>query len=173
MNGSDVRAWMRDGSMRAAAVALVVAVATLGWTLVHALRADPLPEVPRVAAGMEQLARAVPPAPADVQAAIESDLFASDRTAPGAPYRLPGEKTADAKPVVEAPRPVLLGTAVANDGKSFATLQLGDAQPKLAHVGDKIGEWIVKAIDRGKVTIVNTSGGPRVDLAVPKPGPDQ
>jgi hypothetical protein len=36
-------------------------------------------------------------------------------------------------------------------------------------VGDKIGEWVVKAIDRGKVTIINSSGG-RADLVVPKPG---
>jgi hypothetical protein len=39
----------------------------------------------------------------------------------------------------------------------------------LVHVGDKIGEWAVKAIGRGKVTLVST-GGARIDVTVPKPG---
>ncbi len=34
-------------------------------------------------------------------------------------------------------------------------------RPTLVHVGDKIGEWVVKAIERGKVTLVNASGGAR------------
>jgi hypothetical protein len=169
MTANDLRLWMKTPAMRAATVLLVVAIATVGWTSVQALRADPLPPTPSSAAGMEPIKRAMPPSPADVQAAVESDLFSSDRSAPSAPYRLPGEKAANSTPVAELPKPVVLGTAVANDGRSFATLQLGDERPALVHVGDKIGEWVVKAIDRGKVTIVNSSGG-RADLVVPKPG---
>ncbi len=166
---SDVRGWLETPAMRGAIVLLLVSIATLAWTLVHAVRADPLPETPPSANGAEPIKRAVPPGPADVQAAVESDLFASDRSAPSAPYRLPGEKSAEVKQAAEPPKPVVLGTAVANDGKSFATLQLGEDRPTLVHVGDKIGEWVVRAIDRGKVTIINSSGG-RADLVVPKPG---
>jgi hypothetical protein len=167
---SDVRAWLRTPAMRAAIVLLLVAIATLGWTLAHALRAEALPETALSSNGAEPIKRAVPPGPANVQAAVESDLFASDRSAPSAPYRMPGEKSAEVKQAAaEPPKPVVLGTAVANDGKSFATLQLGDSGPTLVRVGDKIGEWVVKAIDRGKVTIINPSGG-RADLVVPKPG---
>ena len=50
---------------------------------------------------------------------------------------------------VEPLKPLVLGTAVATDGRSFATLQLGDGSPTLVHVGDKIGEWTVKSIQRG------------------------
>lgn len=164
----NLRVWMKTGAMRGAIVLLLVAIATVAWTLVHAVRAEPLPETPP-SNGAEPIKRAVPPGPADVQAAVESDLFASDRSAPSAPYRLPGEKSPEVKQAAEPPKPIVLGTAVANDGKSFATLQLGDDRPTLVHVGDKIGDWVVKAIDRGKVTIINSSGG-RADLVVPKPG---
>lgn len=166
---SNAQAWMKTPAMRGAIVLLLVAIATVAWTLVHAVRADPLPETPPSSSGGAPIKRAVPPGPADVQAAVESDLFSSDRSAPSAPYRMPGEKTPEVKQAAEPPKPVVLGTAVASDGKSFATLQLGGDRPTLVHVGDKIGEWVVKAIDRGKVTIINTSGG-RADLVVPKPG---
>jgi hypothetical protein len=166
---SDLRAWLKTPAMRSAIVLLLVAIATVAWTLVHALRAEALPEMAPSSNGAEPIKRAVPPGPADVQAAIESDLFSSDRSAPSAPYRLPGEKTHEVKQAAESPKPVVLGTGVANDGKSFATVQLGEDRPTLVHVGDKIGEWVVRAIDRGKVTIINSSGG-RADLVVPKPG---
>ena len=166
---SNVQAWLKTPAMRGAIVLLLVAIATVAWTLVHAVRAEPLPETPPSSSGTGPIKRAVPPGPADVQAAVESDLFSSDRSAPSAPYRMPGEKTPEVKQAAEPPKPIVLGTAVANDGKSFATLQLEDNRPTLVHVGDKIGEWVVKAIDRGKVTIINTSGG-RADLVVPKPG---
>ena len=169
MTGNDMRAWIRTPAMRAAIVLLIVATATVGWTLVHALRADPLPDAPPSSNGTEPIRRAVPPGPADVQAAVENDLFSSDRSAPSAPYRMPGAKPTEVKQAAEPPKPAVLGTGVANDGKSFATLQLGEDRPTLVHVGDKIGEWVVRAIDRGKVTIINSSGG-RADLVVPKPG---
>jgi hypothetical protein len=165
----DVRAWLKTPAMRGAIVLLLVSIATVAWTLVHAVRAEALPETAPSSNGGEPIKRAIPPGPADVQAAVESDLFAADRSAPGAPYRLPGEKSAEVKQAAEPPKPVVLGTGVANDGKSFATLQLGEDRPTLVHVGDKIGEWVVKAIDRGKVTIINPSGG-RADLVGPKPG---
>ena len=100
---------------------------------------------------------------------LSKDLFAADRSAPDAPYRMPGESDGKEKSTVKPMKPTVLGTAVATDGRSFATLQLGDASPTLVHVGDKIGEWVVKAIERGKIVLVSTSGT-RADLTVPKPG---
>jgi len=169
MTTNDMGAWIKTPAMRGAIVLLLVAMATLASTLAHALSADPLPEALQSSSGLEPIKRAVAPGPADVQAAVENDLFASDRSAPSARYRMPGEKTPEVKQAAEPPKPIVLGTAVANDGKSFATLQLGDDRPVLVHVGDKVGEWVVRAIDRGKVTIINSSGG-RADLVVPKPG---
>jgi hypothetical protein len=151
--------------------ALGVAVVLFGWTLVRALRRDPLPPMsPTAVASLETMRRAIPRPPANIQTAVENDLFASDRSAPESPYRMPGENSAsDDRPVAEPMKPNVLGTVVATDGHNFATLQLGDSSPKLVHVGDKIGEWTVKGIARGRVVLMS-DGGSRAELTVSKPG---
>lgn len=161
---------IRSPGVRLSAAALVLAFATAARALVDALRPAPIPVAPpAMVANIAQIARAPLPAPADIQAAVENDVFAPDRSAPSTPYRLPGERDQSDTPAVEPMRPQVLGTAVATDGRNFATMQLGDASPVLVHVGEKIGEWTVKAIGRGKVTLV-TAGGSRADLSVTKPG---
>jgi hypothetical protein len=156
--------------VRAALVALVTGVALVGWTLTRALRAPAAGDTPVMSvAALEPITRGPLPPPADIQSAVEGDLFSHDRSAPSQPYRMPGESSPDNKPVVEPIKPLVLGTAVSNDGRSFATLQLGDATPTLVHVGDKIGEWTVKGIERRKVVLVSTAGS-RAELTVPKPG---
>jgi hypothetical protein len=150
--------------------ALALAVALVLWTSVGALRSEPLPDTPpTTVASLETISSHATRPPADIMTAVDKDLFASDRSAPDTPYRMPGESDEKDKPTVEPMKPIVLGTAVATDGHSFATLQLGDASPTLVRVGDKIGEWVVKAIERGKIVLVSTSGR-RADLTVPKPG---
>jgi hypothetical protein len=156
--------------VRLSLVVLAAAIIVVGWTVVRALRAPADGDVPLMSvAALEPITRGPLPPPADIQSAVESDLFSHDRSAPAQPYRMPGESAPDNKPVVEPMKPLVLGTAVANDGRSFATLQLGDATPTLVHVGDKIGEWTVKGIERRKVVLVSTAGS-RAELTVPKPG---
>lgn len=165
----NMRDWTATPASRVALGAFVVTVTVTGWTLMHALRAEALPDPPTTTlASLETITRRVPRAPADIQAAVENDLFSNDRTAPDTPYRMPGEKDADA-PAPEPMKPAVLGTAVATDGRSFATVAFGDGRATLVHVGEKIGDWTVKAIARGKVTLVSTSGI-RTDITVPKPG---
>ena len=165
-----IRESLNAPAMRAAVGVLGLAVVVLAWTIVRAVRAEPLPVVSAaMATGLETIGRRTLGRPADVQAAVENDLFASDRSAPASPYRMPGESDGSGGAPPEPLKPLVLGTAVATDGRSFATLQLGDASPTLVHVGDKIGEWTVKSIQRGKVVLVSTSGT-RTDLTVPNPG---
>jgi hypothetical protein len=57
---------------------------------------------------------------------------------------------------------------VASDGHNFATLQMGMDSPKLVRVGDRIGEWTVRSIARGKVVLEGTEGN-RAELGVPNP----
>jgi len=164
------RLWAGTPSMRVATGALAIAVALLSWALVDGLRAPGLPDAPpATVASLETIANHAERPPADIAAAVDNDLFAPDRSAPDRPYRLPGENSERDMPSAEPVKPVVLGTAVATDGRSFATLQLGDASPTLVHVGEKIGEWVVKAIERGRIVLVSTSGT-RADLTVPKPG---
>ena len=162
------RELFRTPAMRVASVVLGVSALVFAWTVAGALRVDPLPEPPPPAAVRLGSARALRPA-ADVQAAVENDPFSPDRSAPSAPYRMPGEGAASDQPVVEPPKPTVLGTAVATDGRSFATVQLSGQTPTLVHVGDKIGDWMVRAIQRGKVVLVSSAGA-RADVSVSKPG---
>jgi hypothetical protein len=156
--------------MRIALGALGVAVVANVWVLARALHVPPISAPPiTTVASLETMARGPKQAPTDIAATVENDLFASDRSAPSARYRMPGETALDEKPTVEPMKPIVLGTAVATDGRSFATVQLGDGRPTLVQVGGKIGEWVVRAIERGKVVLVS-SGGSRIDITVPKPG---
>jgi hypothetical protein len=165
-----IREWSRSPSMRFALGAVGVATAANLFVLVRALRVPPLPETPvTTVASLETVARGTKHAPTDVASTVEDDLFAADRSAPSAPYRMPGETAVNDSPVAEPMKPIVLGTAVATDGRSFATVQLGDGRPTLVHVGGKIGEWVVTSIERGKIALVGSSGS-RVDVIVPKPG---
>jgi len=164
------RSWASTPAMRVAVGTLIVAAALMSWTLLNALRSEPLPNTPpTTVASLETITNHSTRPAADITTAVDKDLFASDRSPPDAPYRMPGESDGKEKPAVEPMKPIVLGTAVATDGRSFATLQLGDASPTLVHVGDKIGEWVVKAIERGRIVLVSTSGT-RANLTVPKPG---
>ena len=164
------RRWTASPGMRVALAALGASVIVAGWTLVDALRIDPVPDPPAMRlAGLETTGGRSSRRRVDLNAVVENDLFAPDRAAPDAPYRMPGESGPNDAPVAQPEKPLLLGTIVATDRRSYATVQLGGGRPTLVHVGDKIGEWSVKAIERGKIVLV-TAGGARADVAVPKPG---
>lgn len=165
-----MRDWNRQPVMRVALGALVVAIGLTLWSLVRAFRGDEIPPAaPITIASLDKAGGATSRVPADVDAAVENDLFSSDRSAPATAYRMPDEDAPDAAPVAEPEKPTVLGTAVATDGRHFATVQLTNASPKLVHVGDTVGTWIVRSIGRGKVGFVSTDGI-HVDVTVPKPG---
>lgn len=165
-----LRGWRTSIPLQSSLAALGLATLTTAWTLVHALRVEPIPDPPATTvASLESIRRAPRTASSDVQTTVDNNVFSIDRVAPAAPYRLPGEPAPDDKPAVQPDKPIVLGTAVATDGKHFATMQLRDGTPKLVRVGDKIGEWIVRGIERGKVVLVTTTGV-RAELAVTRPG---
>jgi hypothetical protein len=165
-----MREWSKTPAMRGALTLLSAAVLVTGWTLVHALRVEALPDSPPMTiASLETIARGAARPIADVSATVDNNVFSIDRSAPSAAYRMPGDPDPNARPAAMPEKPLLLGTVIATDGRSFATLALADGRPMLVHVGDKIGEWIVRAIERGKVTLVSTAGI-RLDVTVPKSG---
>jgi len=165
------RALLHYSGMRVALGALAVAIVVTAWTLVDALRVEAIPELPSASVASLQGGAHAPQkrARADIATIVDNDLFSPDRSAPAAPYRMPGEPDPNDKPAAMPEKPVLLGTGVATDHHNFATVQLGGDRPTLVHVGDKIGPWVVKAIERGKI-VLTTAGGTRVDVSVPKPG---
>jgi len=165
-----VRALGKDRGFRLALGALVVAVIVTGWTVVTALRVEAIPQVPPAKmASLQGVAHGPARGRTDISAVVDNDLFSPDRSAPEAPYRMPGEADPSDKPVAMPDKPVLLGTGIATDNHNFATVQLGPDRPTLVHVGDKIGQWSVKSIDRNKIVIV-TPEGIRAEITVPKTG---
>lgn len=164
------RVWIRDPGVRLALGAAVLGVVAVVWALVGAVRTQPLPPTdPRGITSLEAIASAPHRGATDLNAALENDLFSPNRTAPATRYRMPNESQATDAPAPEPEKPVVLGTAVATDGRSFATVKLGEGNPTLVHVGDRIGEWTVRSIERGQIVIVS-GDGVRANIAVPKPG---
>ena len=165
-----MRSWGESPGMRIALCALGIAAVIMVWTVVNALRVVHVPIVPvNAITTLETMSHGSAQPTVDIEAAVDKDVFSPDRAAPSSPYRMPDEHKADDMQVIEPEKPLVLGTAVATDGRHFATVQLGDASPTLVHVGDRIGEWIVRAIERGKIVLVS-AGGTRTNVTVPKPG---
>jgi len=161
---------LRHTGLRFALGVFAIAIIVTAWTLMSALRVEAIPEVsPANIASLQGAARGPARGRTDISAIVENDPFSPDRSAPEGAYRMPGEPDPNEKPAALPEKPVLLGTGVATDHRNFATVQLGAAGPTLVHVGDKIGLWVVKAIERGKIVLV-TAGGARVEISVPKPG---
>ncbi len=165
------RAWTAGRGMRAALGALVAAAGALGWTLVGALRVDVVAPAPAaVAITQGALDVPTPPAPVDVGAAAGTDLFAVTRRAPAVRYRPPDAVlvTGPAAPQ-EPPKPVVLGTAVAAGGSSFATCQFASSRLLMVRVGDHVGNYVVTSIERGSV-VFTTPDGKRLEIFAPRPG---
>ena len=157
-------------TVRLAIAALVLSTMLAGATLYRAVKPTP-PELVRVVPFDASAALIAPPArpPADLGIAVDNDLFAADRSEPDTPYRIPGEEEiVAAEPKAEPVIPTVLGTAVMGEGRGFATCQLGDAPPVIVHVGDRIGEYTVKSIERGRV--VFTTASKRLDIPALKTG---
>ncbi len=164
------RGFTSHTGLRAATGVLAVSVIVTTWTLVNALRAEAIPEVPPSSfASLQGITHGQKRARADIATVVENDLFSADRSAPDTPYRMPGDPDPNEKAVALPEKPLLLGTGVATDHRNFATVQLGADRPTLVRVGDKIGLWVVRSIERNKITLV-TATGAKVDIGVPRPG---
>ena len=162
-----IRDLMATMSTRIAFGAAILGVALCGWTLTRAIRLEPVSTAPAtvsVVPGALDMPR--PASGIDVPTAAAADLFSVDRTAPMERYRMPGEEATTG----EAPaRPTVLGTAIAADGSSFATCQLESARLQMVRVGDHLGDYIVKSIERGRVVFL-TRNGTSFEVLAPKQG---
>jgi hypothetical protein len=163
------REWTSTNAGRGAVLLLAAAIVLTLWTLMQAVRIAPVPESaePQFAGG-GTLAAAAPARAVDVAAVVETDPFAADRSAPEHAYRAPEEEGDDAVPKAPSVEPVVLGTAVGDPTRSFATVQLGDSHATIMRVGGKIGEYTVKSIERGHV-VFTTPSGKKLDIPELKP----
>jgi hypothetical protein len=156
--------------IRTATAALVISFALFVASVVRAIRITPV-EAATSIAGTE-LARVTspPPAPAiDLDAVGANGIFRPDRNAMPYRYRMPGESGPNDAQAPEPMKPVVLGTVLATDGSHFATCQLPGGRPTVLHVGDKLGDYTVLAIDRDKVSF-KTTAGKTIEITVTRPG---
>lgn len=157
--------------IRTSLVALLVALVVAVSAFVRAVRITPVDAGPLATDAELVRATSTPPVPGvDLEAVGANDIFQPDRSALPSRYRMPGEagpQTATA--AVEPAKPVVLGTVVATDGEHFATCQLPGERPTIVHVGEKVGEYTVVAIDRLKV-VFKTHSGALLEIAALRPG---
>ena len=150
--------WAKTSGGRAAIGALALSVVLFGYSLVHAIRIDAVPvQTAPDFASASALAAPARGAEGDIEAAVQADLFASDRSAPAHRYRIPGEDDDESAPATPPVLPVVLGTAASDPVHAFATVQLGEGHPVILRVGDKIGQYTVQSIEREKVVFTNAS----------------
>jgi hypothetical protein len=165
------RAWLEDTGMRIALAALVLAAAGFAWALTTALRPDSVAAASSVVSVVPGALDAPVPGPrVSVEAAVAADLFSPTRTAPSVAYRPPGDAVPASAPAPQAPpTPVVLGTAIAVDGSSFATCQFASSRLLMVRVGDHVGSYVVKSIERGSVVFA-TPSGKTLEIFAPRPG---
>jgi hypothetical protein len=163
------REWLSTNAGRGAIVTLALSLMVALWTLERAIRIEPVPEAsaPLFSVGG---AFATPPAAPriNVAAAVDADPFAPDRNAPETRYRAPSEETEETAAKLAPVEPVVLGTAASDAAHGFATVQIADGPATIVRVGDKIGEYTVKSIERGHVVFA-TPSGKKLDIPELKP----
>ena len=152
-------AWLRWVPMRAAIAAVAVALVLMLYALTRAVQitdvpTGALPVLPNPAA----LVAPPPPPTVNITAVVNRDVFDVARSAPTNRYLLPSEISETETPAAPLPRLVVLGIGLASGGRSFATCQVGAEPPTIVRVGDKIGPYTIKAIERKRVTITLPSG---------------
>jgi hypothetical protein len=136
--------------------ALLLSIAFGAWSLKRAIQIEPVPPGSPVFINTQSAVLAPDSTtPPDVVSVVAMNVFAPERTAPARRYRISGYGTE--QQTVEAPHPVVLGTAVTTPERSFAMCRLGD-QTRILRVGESIGGYTVRSIDRGVVVFTSASG---------------
>ncbi|MEP6835051.1 MAG: hypothetical protein ABJB74_16815 [Gemmatimonas sp.] len=152
-------AWVRWTPMRAALGFLLVAVLVAGYTLVRAVQLTETESgVVPVLPNPGDLASPPSPPLVDIEAIVSRDAFDVARSAPTNRYLLASEIPEVQAAAAPPPRVVVLGIALADGGRSFATCQVGAERPTIVRVGDKLGPYTIKAIEAKRVTVTLPGG---------------
>ena len=151
------RGFLSARPVQLALAALVLSIAFSGWSLTRAVRIDPVPPgAPLRFSTAGAVMTPDPTTPPDVVSVVSMNVFAPERTAPARRFRLAGY--AQEKPSAEAPKPVVLGTALSTPERSFAIVRVGDVGPQIVRVGNTIAGFTVKSIERGLVVFAAPTG---------------
>lgn len=151
--------WLRWTPMRAAIGTVAVALVLAVFTLVRAVQLTEAPSANLpVLPNPGELSSPAPAAKVDIPSVVSRDVFDAMRSAPTNRYLLASEIPEPEAPAAAPPRVVVLGIAIADGGRSFATAQVGAERPVIVRVGDRLGPYTVKTIESKRVTITLPSG---------------
>jgi hypothetical protein len=144
-------------SVRVALGVLLLALAGVAWTFARAMRtvAVPVTPPPHFATG-DALAVPERGEAINVSATVELNLFSDSRSAPPRRYRLAGYAE-EAKAAPPTP-PTVLGTAVSTPERSFAICRIGESPARIVRVGEQIGGFTVRSIERSRVVFTTPTG---------------
>jgi hypothetical protein len=154
------RVLLSDRKLQLALGALAVSVLAVGWSFASALRIEPTGDAtPPTFNTAAALMTGANTSSIEIAEIVDQNLFAPDRSAPLRRYSLSGYEDEFApEDAVEVPKPVVLGTAVGSGARSFAMCSLNGASTVIVRVGDKVGDYTVRSIERGVVVFSTTSG---------------
>ncbi len=154
------RVLLADRKLQVALGALAIALLAVVWSVVSVLNIQPTSDAapPRfnIAASLmgDSSASSI-----EISNVVGLNLFAPDRSAPLRRYSLSGYDEAPLSvEAAEVPRPIVLGTAVGSGARSFAMCSLAGAPAVILRVGDELGRYTVRSIERGVVVFSTTSG---------------
>ncbi len=160
-------AMLRDRTVALALATCAVTALALLWSVQSAVRLTPTaPVAPPEFVVTDSLATREAAPVLNVPAIVGLNLFSPDRRAPLSRYRLDGENDPvvfSAEPATPPSLPVVVGTAVGPDQSSFAMCSLDDSPVVIVRVGDKLGDYTVRAIARGVVEF-STPSGERISI---------
>jgi hypothetical protein len=155
---------LRHRSLMIALVALVVSLVVASTVVARAVRVDEVAAAPPPTfATAAAVGKPGASTPVDVRAVVELNAFSPERSAPKRRYRLTGyDEPAVAAPVA-GPQPVVLGTFVSAPDRTFATCRVGADRPRIVRVGDVLGGYTVRSIERFMV-VFTTPAGDRLEV---------
>ena len=142
--------------------AIVAAISVLALLVVAAgrsLRVAPLPgpdaeSDPRAAASftLASVRNA-----GEVASVLRTDPFHPERRPPTVRFRFPGEglPTTNVAPVAALR---LIGVALIQDGRNFALVQAGGDAPRLVRVGEQVGGYTLRRVERDRAVFAGPDG---------------
>ena len=147
-------------SVRMAGLLLVGAMAVLlvaAWRAVRLDAVRPLP-VPVVAPdGTPSPAAREGSSIARVMEAVNNDPFHPLRRRPARRLRPAGGQVVEA--VADRGLSVqVIGTAVSADGGGFAMCAWGGAPPRIVRIGERVGDWTLRAVTPGAAQFTSSTG---------------
>ncbi len=93
----------------------------------------------------------------EIAVVLRGDPFAPDRHAPSTRFRLPGEAAPTSGTVTVAALR-LIGVALIADGRSFALVEAGSDAPRLVRIGEKIGGYTLRRVERDRAVFAGPDG---------------